>query len=93
MEHQYKFAFSPILLPFHILRLCNCILRPCRLDCIVHSKKATPFSNFFHDVFCYHCFKKQLSKKQIVCTVTFEKPHVLCVDTGRSSETAKAHRG
>eukprot|EP00479_Gromia_sphaerica_P001355 TRINITY_DN11535_c0_g1_i1.p3 TRINITY_DN11535_c0_g1~~TRINITY_DN11535_c0_g1_i1.p3 ORF type:complete len:53 (+),score=9.23 TRINITY_DN11535_c0_g1_i1:330-488(+) len=25
--------------------------------------------------------------------VVFVYPHVLCVDTGRSSETAKAHRG
>eukprot|EP00495_Collosphaeridae_sp_1-RS-2012_P008470 TRINITY_DN8424_c0_g1_i1.p2 TRINITY_DN8424_c0_g1~~TRINITY_DN8424_c0_g1_i1.p2 ORF type:complete len:76 (+),score=14.84 TRINITY_DN8424_c0_g1_i1:420-647(+) len=24
---------------------------------------------------------------------SFNFPHVLCVDTGRSSETAKAHRG
>eukprot|EP00495_Collosphaeridae_sp_1-RS-2012_P006161 TRINITY_DN5724_c0_g1_i1.p3 TRINITY_DN5724_c0_g1~~TRINITY_DN5724_c0_g1_i1.p3 ORF type:complete len:54 (+),score=16.81 TRINITY_DN5724_c0_g1_i1:699-860(+) len=26
-------------------------------------------------------------------TLQFEQPHVLCVNTGRSSETAKAHRG
>eukprot|EP00463_Aulacantha_scolymantha_P004286 TRINITY_DN5350_c0_g1_i1.p2 TRINITY_DN5350_c0_g1~~TRINITY_DN5350_c0_g1_i1.p2 ORF type:complete len:57 (+),score=13.51 TRINITY_DN5350_c0_g1_i1:207-377(+) len=25
--------------------------------------------------------------------VKYRLPHVLCVDTGRSSETAKAHRG
>eukprot|EP00479_Gromia_sphaerica_P000032 TRINITY_DN10013_c0_g1_i1.p1 TRINITY_DN10013_c0_g1~~TRINITY_DN10013_c0_g1_i1.p1 ORF type:complete len:56 (+),score=7.18 TRINITY_DN10013_c0_g1_i1:135-302(+) len=33
--------------------------------------------------------------RQIVwdCTSSLDPAHVLCVDTGRSSETAKAHRG
>eukprot|EP00495_Collosphaeridae_sp_1-RS-2012_P009419 TRINITY_DN9572_c0_g1_i1.p2 TRINITY_DN9572_c0_g1~~TRINITY_DN9572_c0_g1_i1.p2 ORF type:complete len:80 (-),score=8.36 TRINITY_DN9572_c0_g1_i1:2-241(-) len=36
-----------------------------------------------------------VSRCSPLCSITFMTcpPHVLCVDTGRSSETAKAHRG
>eukprot|EP00495_Collosphaeridae_sp_1-RS-2012_P009287 TRINITY_DN937_c0_g1_i3.p1 TRINITY_DN937_c0_g1~~TRINITY_DN937_c0_g1_i3.p1 ORF type:complete len:69 (+),score=17.83 TRINITY_DN937_c0_g1_i3:370-576(+) len=32
-------------------------------------------------------------KKQMILKQITRRSHVLCVDTGRSSETAKAHRG
>eukprot|EP00479_Gromia_sphaerica_P000506 TRINITY_DN10607_c0_g1_i1.p1 TRINITY_DN10607_c0_g1~~TRINITY_DN10607_c0_g1_i1.p1 ORF type:complete len:55 (-),score=3.32 TRINITY_DN10607_c0_g1_i1:2-166(-) len=50
------------------------------------------------------CFHKQISRtfknfEKPLATLSLKKltvefiAHVLCVDTGRSSETAKAHRG
>eukprot|EP00495_Collosphaeridae_sp_1-RS-2012_P006007 TRINITY_DN54_c0_g1_i16.p2 TRINITY_DN54_c0_g1~~TRINITY_DN54_c0_g1_i16.p2 ORF type:complete len:66 (+),score=17.57 TRINITY_DN54_c0_g1_i16:613-810(+) len=48
---------------------------------------------------CSRALSTRFSRSKVRVLVVYktkahiDNPHVLCVDTGRSSETAKAHRG
>eukprot|EP00495_Collosphaeridae_sp_1-RS-2012_P001520 TRINITY_DN1466_c0_g1_i1.p1 TRINITY_DN1466_c0_g1~~TRINITY_DN1466_c0_g1_i1.p1 ORF type:complete len:62 (+),score=9.42 TRINITY_DN1466_c0_g1_i1:150-335(+) len=43
--------------------------------------------------FIYFYFHQKTATSAPHFLILYLFPHVLCVDTGRSSETAKAHRG
>eukprot|EP00495_Collosphaeridae_sp_1-RS-2012_P007744 TRINITY_DN750_c0_g1_i1.p2 TRINITY_DN750_c0_g1~~TRINITY_DN750_c0_g1_i1.p2 ORF type:complete len:52 (+),score=12.73 TRINITY_DN750_c0_g1_i1:235-390(+) len=49
-----------------------------------------PYLNIWTSIFYY-----RPNSIRVICMIMsiYLPPHVLCVDTGRSSETAKAHRG